>query len=75
MGAPVKNSSVPSKNLASHKSTPAITPESGLLVFALIVIALVTVVLTWRFGLFKKIKNYFKNKKSEIDESLAEQDD
>lgn len=70
-GSPVKgSSSVSSSKNASHKDTPAIIPESGVLVIVLIVIALVGIVLSWRFGLFKKIKNYFQKKKSEVDESL-----
>lgn len=73
LGAPVKDSTSSSSGKdTSHKDTSAIPPESGLLVVVLIVIALVAAVLTWRFGLFKKIKNRFRKKKSENDESLDE---
>ncbi len=76
MSAPIKNSSVSSsKKVDVHKDTPAITPDSGMLVIALIVIAIIGFVLSWQFGLFKKIKNFVKKKKSEMDESLADTDE
>lgn len=75
LSSPIKNSSVPSRKTDVHKESSAITPDAGFLVIAIIVIGLVAFVISWEFGLFKKIKKYFKNfkkKKSENDESLAD---